>query len=132
VARARGGVPDDRLDLDAAVDCYGAYVVGDPAEEHPMHALGLRGFEEQLPKLGCPLLGLFGNDDAHPSPDEVASLDTLLTEHGKDHEFHAYDGAGHAFFATDRPSYRVEAAGVAWARRRSTSTIPSTPRPSAP
>jgi carboxymethylenebutenolidase len=98
------------VDLDAAVDCYGAYVVGQPPEDHPMHPLKIRGFEEQLPKLGCPLLGLFGNEDAHPSPEEVAELDRLLTEHGKDHEFHAYDGAGHGFFATDRPAYRVEAA----------------------
>jgi carboxymethylenebutenolidase len=150
VARARGGVPDDRLvgdvagaathlraldssngkvgvighcsggrqavlaacnlDLDAAVDCYGAYVVGSPPETHPMYSLKIRGFEDQLPKLGCPLLGLFGNQDAHPSPDEVAELDRLLTEYGKEHEFHGYDGAGHGFFGADRPSYRVEAA----------------------
>ena len=97
------------LDLDAAVDCYGAYVVGAPPEDHPLHSR-MRGFEDQLAKLGCPLLGLFGNDDAHPSPDEVAVLDRLLTEHGKEHQFHAYDGAGHAFFGTDRPSYRVDAA----------------------
>jgi carboxymethylenebutenolidase len=29
-------------------------------------------------------------------------------------EFHSYDGAGHAFFAPDRPSYRVEAATDGW------------------
>src|SRR6266487_3834676 len=52
------------LDLDAAVDCYGAYVVGSPPEDHPTHAPKIRGLEEQLPKLGCPLLGLFGNEDA--------------------------------------------------------------------
>lgn len=98
------------LDLDAAVDCYGAYVIGVPPQDHPGHALGMRGFEDQLPKLGCPLLGLFGNDDKHPSPEEVTELDRLLTEHGKQHEFHGYDGAGHAFFATDRPAYRVDAA----------------------
>jgi carboxymethylenebutenolidase len=97
------------LDLDAAVDCYGAYVVGAPPEDHPLHA-AMRGFEDRLPKLGCPLLGLFGNEDSHPSPDEVAVLDRLLTEHGKEHEFHGYDGAGHGFFGADRPSYRVDAA----------------------
>jgi dienelactone hydrolase len=30
--------------------------------------------------------------------------------YGKPHEFHIYDHADHAFFAVDRPSYRVEAA----------------------
>jgi carboxymethylenebutenolidase len=95
------------LDLDGAVDCYGAFVVGTPPSEFP---LKVGGIEDQLPKLSCPLLGLFGKDDSYPSPDQVAELDRLLTGHGKQHEFHSYDGAGHAFFATDRPAYRVEAA----------------------
>jgi carboxymethylenebutenolidase len=34
----------------------------------------------------------------------------VLTALGKEHEFHRYDGAGHAFFSVDRPAYRVEAA----------------------
>jgi carboxymethylenebutenolidase len=62
------------------------------------------------------VLGLFGVEDKHPSPEHVAQLDELLTRHGKPHEFHTYDGAGHAFFAADRPSYRPEAAVDGWAR----------------
>jgi carboxymethylenebutenolidase len=30
------------------------------------------------------------------------------------HEFHTFEGAGHAFFASDRPSFRVEAANEGW------------------
>ena len=66
--------------------------------------------------LSCPLLGLFGAEDQYPSPDEVAELEKVLTDAGKDFEFHTYEGAGHAFFATDRPSYRPEAAGDGWQR----------------
>ncbi|MCW2523997.1 MAG: dienelactone hydrolase family protein [Frankiales bacterium] len=95
------------LPLDAAVDCYGAFVVGTPPAGSPMK---VGGIEDQLGNLGCPLLGLFGEDDQYPSPDQVAELDRLLTGHGKEHEFHSYPGAGHAFFATDRTAYRVEAA----------------------
>jgi carboxymethylenebutenolidase len=94
------------IDFDAAVDCYGAFVVGTPPDGYPLKVSGL---EDQLANLSGPLLGLFGNDDSYPSPEQVAELDRLLTEHGKPHEFHSYDGAGHAFFCTDRPSYRVEA-----------------------
>ena len=43
-------------------------------------------------------------------------LDKALTEAGKDHEFHRYDGAGHAFFSVDRTAYRVEAAIDGWQR----------------
>jgi carboxymethylenebutenolidase len=95
------------LDIDAAVDCYGAFVVNNPPEGsgYPFTSLlGIAG------NLSCPLLGMFGNDDQFPAPDEVKALDDELTKLGKDHEFHAYDGAGHAFFAYDRPSYRPEAA----------------------
>ena len=49
-----------------------------------------------------------------PSPEEVADLEQALTEAGKTFEFHSYEGAGHAFFATDRPSYRPEAAVEGW------------------
>jgi carboxymethylenebutenolidase len=95
------------LQLDAAVDCYGAFVVNDPPEGSGFAMTSLLG---QADKLSCPLLGLFGNDDKFPAPDEVAKLDAELTKLDKAHEFHGYDGAGHAFFAYDRPSYRPEAA----------------------
>jgi carboxymethylenebutenolidase len=102
-----------RLDLDAAVDCYGAYVTGIPPENWP---LAVTPLYDDLPNLGSPMLGLFGNDDSYPSPDQVRELDQLLREHGKDFEHTSYDGAGHAFFAVDRPSYRPEAAVDGWQR----------------
>jgi len=99
------------LPLDAAVDCYGAFVIGSPPEGMPLKV----GPIVHLAKdLSCPLLGLFGADDSYPSPDEVAELDKALTEAGKAHEFHTYEGAGHAFFAVNRPSYRPEAAMDGW------------------
>lgn len=101
------------LQIDAAVDCYGAFVVGNPPEGS---ASKVRGIEELLPNLSCPLLGLFGADDSHPSPEQTATLESILTEHGKTFDFHTYEGAGHAFFAVDRPSYRPEAAVDGWER----------------
>nr|WP_312871676.1 dienelactone hydrolase family protein [Amycolatopsis acididurans] len=61
-------------------------------------------------------LGLFGVDDQYPSTEEVRQLSAELERHGKPHEFHTYEGAGHAFFAVDRPSYRPEAANEGWRR----------------
>ena len=66
--------------------------------------------------LSCPLLGLFGAEDQYPAPEEVAELEKILAEAGKEFEFHTFEGAGHAFFATDRPSYRPEAATEGWQR----------------
>ncbi|MGH3319909.1 MAG: dienelactone hydrolase family protein [Streptosporangiaceae bacterium] len=103
------------LPLDAAVDCYGAFVVGSPPEGFPVHMSPLT---DRVPDLRCPLLGLFGAEDQHPSPKETDELEGLLREQGKTFDFHTYDGAGHAFFAVDRPSYRVEAANDGWERVR--------------
>ncbi len=103
------------LDVDAAVDCYGAFVFLDAPAEFPLRMTSLR---DRLPNLRAPLLGLFGNDDKYPAPAEVDELDKLLTELGKEHEFHRYDGAGHAFFSVGRPSYRVEAAVDGYQRIR--------------
>jgi carboxymethylenebutenolidase len=101
------------LDLDAAVDCYGAFVTGTPSEGFPLRVTNL---VDQLPDLRAPLLGLFGNEDKTPSPEHVAELDEILTRLGKPHEFHRYDDAGHAFFGVDRPGYRVAAALAGWDR----------------
>ena len=101
------------LPLQAAVDCYGAFVTGNPPETFVLKVTNL---VDKLPDLSAPLLGLFGNEDKTPSPAHVDDLDQRLTELGKPHEFHRYDDAGHAFFATDRPSYRVAAANDGWNR----------------
>jgi len=133
-SRAQGGVPDDRLvgDVAGAVAylrampasngkagtigyCSGGrqafLAIGKPPEGMPLKV----GPIVHLAKdLSCPLLGLFGADDSYPAPAEVAELDKALTEAGKEHEFHSYEGAGHAFFAVNRPSYRPEAAVDGW------------------
>ncbi|MGI8753178.1 MAG: dienelactone hydrolase family protein [Acidimicrobiales bacterium] len=101
------------LPLDAAVDCYGAFVTGTPPEGFPLQVTPIVGM---TPQLSCPLLGLFGNEDKYPTPDHVDELEAALKEHGKAYEFHRYDDAGHAFFAVDRPSYRPEAAMDGWGR----------------
>jgi carboxymethylenebutenolidase len=70
---------------------------------------------ERTSKIGCPLIGFFGNDDTDPSPADVDALSAELTKHGKPHEFHRYDGTGHAFENFSNPDrYRPRAAEAAW------------------
>jgi carboxymethylenebutenolidase len=64
--------------------------------------------------LSCPMLGLFGNEDRAPSPEQVDQHEAELQKHKKDHEFHRYDGAGHGFFYHHRPMYRVGQAMDGW------------------
>ena len=48
-------------------------------------------------QISCQTIGFFGVDDTNPSPDDVKKIDAEMTRHGKPHEFHSYEGAGHAF-----------------------------------
>ena len=65
--------------------------------------------------VGCPVIGFFGNDDQNPTPEVVAQLAALLTEHGKEHVFHSYDGTGHAFMDfSNELTYREKSAQDAW------------------
>jgi len=66
------------------------------------------------PEMRAPLLGIFGNDDANPDVEQVNRIEAELRRLDKDYEFHRYDGAGHGFFAVDRPGYRPEQAVDAW------------------
>jgi carboxymethylenebutenolidase len=101
------------LPVDAAVDCYGAFVTGTVPDGFPLKVTPL---VDKTAALGCPLLGLFGADDQFPSPEQVAELEQALKDHGKTYEFHNYEGAGHAFFSPDRTSFRPEAALDGWQR----------------
>jgi carboxymethylenebutenolidase len=101
------------IPVDAAVDCYGAFVVSDPPEGAGFKWKAVVGLASEL---RCPLLGLFGADDTFPAPEEVNQLEQTLKDLGKTYDFHTYEGAGHAFFSTDRTSYRPEAAMDGWQR----------------
>jgi carboxymethylenebutenolidase len=101
------------LDLDAAVDCYGAFIASPPPSTLPLR---VEPILDKAGDLACPLLGLFGVEDKNPTPDETKIIEQALQKHGKAYEFHTYEGAGHGFFATDRVMYRPEAAKDGWER----------------
>jgi carboxymethylenebutenolidase len=66
--------------------------------------------------LSCPLIGIFGNDDRAPSPEQVNQHEAELEKHGKTYEFHRYDGAGHGIWYWHRPLYRPEQAMDGWSK----------------
>jgi carboxymethylenebutenolidase len=64
--------------------------------------------------LSCPILGLFGEDDSSPTPEQVSLHEAELKKYGKDYEFHMYPDAGHGFFYYHRPNYRQQQAVDGW------------------
>jgi carboxymethylenebutenolidase len=96
----------------AIVDCWGGNIVPQ-TELTPKTPVAPVDYTRDL---SCPVLGLFGNDDQNPTPDKVNQLEAELKKHGKEYEFHRYDGAGHGFWSYDRPAYRPQQAMDAWAK----------------
>jgi len=65
--------------------------------------------------ISCPVIGFYGNSDTNPSPQDVDDYDAALTAAGISHQFHRYDGAGHAFQNFPMPErYHQQASDDAW------------------
>lgn len=97
----------------AAVDCWGGRVVMAKAELDPMHPVAPIDYTKDL---SCPLLGLFGDDDQFPTPQQVNEHEEALKRSGKVYEFYRYPKAGHGFFYYHTPMYRQEQAVDGWSR----------------
>ena len=69
---------------------------------------------ERLSGLQGTVIAFYGNDDRNPSPEDVDRIEAELARLGVTHEFHRYDGAGHAFMNFTGESYREEASNDSW------------------
>lgn len=68
-------------------------------------------------EINCPLMFHFGEEDANPSLEDMLKLDEELARCDKEHEFHVYPDAGHAFMDFTNPQrYREAAAKASWPR----------------
>ena len=104
----RTSLPDQ---VHAVADLWGGGVVAKPEELTPKRPVNL---VEQTAKLQAPIIGIFGNEDANPTPEAVNTLEAALQAAGKTYEFHRYDGAGHGFMHYDGAAYRQAQAVDAW------------------
>jgi len=99
-----------RRTLGAAVGFYGGGIV---TKRLPL-------FEPLIgdaPKLATPWLGLFGDEDASISVEDVERLRTTLDRETRvAHEIVRYAGAEHGFHCDVRPSYNEAAAKDGWKR----------------
>ena len=95
----------------AIVDLWGGNVVQAADRLTPAQPVSPVEYTSDLP---CPILGIFGNDDQNPPPEQVNQHEEELKKHGKVYEFHRYDEAGHGFWYYDRPAYRQEQAMDSW------------------
>ncbi len=96
--------------LKAGVAFYGSLV--DP--KNPKNPGWPKSPLELAPEMKPPVLGLYGEADQGIPVAQVEAMKAALEAAGKTAEFKIYPGAGHAFHADYRPSYRQEAAEDGW------------------
>ncbi len=70
---------------------------------------------EMAERLSCPLLAAIGAEDQNPSPELGEQLRERAAASGQEVKVDVYEGAGHAFFADYRPTYRPGPAAKLWA-----------------
>ena len=105
-------VSSDRLDV--AVDCWGGFIDKATPQERSLPTRPTPPLELAA-QLHCPLLAAVGAEDQNPSPQVAEQLRELASASGREVKVDVFDGAGHAFFADYRPTYRPEAAHELWA-----------------
>ena len=104
--QAAAAIPD----IKAAVAWYGP-----PARPYQGAAGPVTGFDIAK-DIKVPFLGLFGETDQNPKPEDARRFGELVKQHNPNVEIVVYPGAGHGFHADYRPSYNVAAAADAWKR----------------
>jgi carboxymethylenebutenolidase len=98
-------------DMKAAVTWYGP-----PARPYKGKSGDVTGFDVAK-DIKIPWLGLFGETDKNPPPEDAKKFGEMLKQHGnRNVEVVVYPGAGHAFHADYRPSYNKAAAEDGWKR----------------
>ena len=66
--------------FDAVIDCWGGRVVQSKEELTPNQPVAPIDYTKDL---SCPLIGLFGNEDKSPTPEQVNAHEAELKKHGK-------------------------------------------------
>jgi carboxymethylenebutenolidase len=70
---------------------------------------------EQLAKVHCPVLGIYGETDTRITS-KVPEVEAEMKKLKKSYEYKIYPGAGHAFFNDTGDRYNAAAAQDAWVR----------------
>jgi carboxymethylenebutenolidase len=99
--------------VDAAIDCWGGFIHRATPDAETTSARPTR-ILDMVERLHCPLFAAFGEEDQNPSAALAEELKSRGERAGKDVTTKVYSGAGHAFLADYRPSYREKPAFELW------------------
>ena len=102
--------------------CWGggqsfAYAAAQPALNGAVVFYGSAPDPAQIAKVGAPVVGFYGGDDARISS-TIPATEAEMKKNAKSYEPHVYDGAGHGFLRAqqDRNGANLKATSDAWPR----------------
>jgi carboxymethylenebutenolidase len=75
---------------------------------------GMELTAEALKPIAWPVLGVFGDEDKNPSPEQVKTFTTSLNNLGIKNEIYSYPKVGHAFANPSGANYAPEPTADAW------------------
>ena len=99
--------------VDAAIDCWGGFI-NRATPDAETNAARPKAPLDMVGSLHCPLFGVFGEEDQSPPVEFEAELKKRGQAAGKNVTTKIYKGAGHAFLADYRPTYREGPAEELW------------------
>jgi carboxymethylenebutenolidase len=82
----------------------------------PFYGGGPEMTDEEVARIGAPVLAIFGELDQGVSPQVANQRAAQMNKAGVKHETVIYPGAHHAFFNDTRAAYNPKAAADAWLR----------------
>lgn len=77
---------------------------------------GMATSVDQLKPISWPVLGVFGDEDKNPSPDQVKVFKDSLNTLGIQNEIYSYPKVGHAFANPSGANYAPEPTADAWSK----------------
>ncbi|MFQ5407479.1 MAG: dienelactone hydrolase family protein [Anaerolineales bacterium] len=95
---------------------HGAAKLQHVAAAAPFYGGGPEMTADEVARIGCPVLAIYGELDAGVSPAVARSRAAQMDGAGVQHDTIVYPGAQHAFFNDTRAAYDAEAAADAWGK----------------
>jgi carboxymethylenebutenolidase len=99
--------------FDGVIECWGGNVIMEPEQLTEKQPISPNQFTRDLK---APILGLYGDLDKSPTPEQVNQHESELEQFKKSYEFHRYPEAGHGFLYYDRAIYHQKSAIDAWGK----------------
>jgi carboxymethylenebutenolidase len=97
-------------------EVFGAVIFYGHIYREPHESVGRTWVLDLVPRLSCPTLFIYGDDDEWNPQNHIEFLRTQIKECSLPSELIVYPGSGHSFFNNEGKTFNPAAADDAWGR----------------